>query len=225
MLFRSSVNLTGKDTLIYFGLGYRDTIKTLPQYIDKSININVILDRDTTVLTTVGISAVSDNKGNMNEIDTKVLHLTPDAAGGIESLVKMQIGVSSTNELSSQYSVRGGSFDENSVYVNGTEIYRPLLIHSSQQEGLSFVNSDLVGRVNFSAGGFSAKYGDKMSSVLDIEYKKPHKFEGNVSAGFMGTSAYVGYNKGRLTMSHGIRYKSNQYLLTRIDVVLWQHLF
>ena len=147
--YQISVNLTGRDTLIYFGLGYKDTIKTLPQYIDKSININVILDRDTTVLTTVGISAVSDNKGNMNEIDTKVLHLTPDAAGGIESLVKMQIGVSSTNELSSQYSVRGGSFDENSVYVNGTEIYRPLLIHSSQQEGLSFVNPDLVGRVNF----------------------------------------------------------------------------
>ena len=212
--YQISVNLTGKDTLIYFGLGYRDTIKTLPLHIDKSININVILDRDTTVLTTVGISAVSDNKGNMNEIDTKVLHLTPDAAGGIESLVKMQIGVSSTNELSSQYSVRGGSFDENSVYVNGIEIYRPLLIHSSQQEGLSFVNPDLVGRVNFSAGGFSAKYGDKMSSVLDIEYKKPQKFEGNVSVGFMGTSAYVGYNKGRLTMSHGIRYKSNQYLFS-----------
>lgn len=212
--FELPVMLTGADTLVFFGLGYKDRFKILPKHIDKSLTINVALQRDTTMLQYVGISAIQKTKGSTLGIDTKILRVTPDAVSGIESLVKMQLGVSSTNEMSSQYSVRGGSFDENSVYVNGIEVYRPLLIRSSQQEGLSFINPDLVGKVNFSAGGFPARYGDKMSSVLDIEYKKPEKFEGNLTAGFMGVSAYVGNNSGKLAMTHGIRYKSNQYLLS-----------
>ncbi len=212
--YELSVMLTGADTLVFFGVGYKDSFKILPKHTDKSLTVNVVLQRDTTLLRTVDISAIQKTKGSTVGIDTKVLRLTPDAVGGIESLVKMQLGVSSTNELSSQYSVRGGSFDENSVYVNGIEVYRPLLIRSSQQEGLSFINPDLVGKVNFSAGGFPARYGDKMSSVLDIEYKKPERFEGNLTAGFMGVSAYVGHNNDKLSMTHGIRYKSNQYLLS-----------
>ncbi|MDO4726421.1 MAG: carboxypeptidase-like regulatory domain-containing protein [Porphyromonadaceae bacterium] len=212
--FELPILLTGADTLVFFGVGYKDRFKILPKHIDKSLTINVVLQRDTTLLRIVDISAIQKTKGSTVGIDTKVLRLTPDAVGGIESLVKMQLGVSSTNEMSSQYSVRGGSFDENSVYVNSIEVYRPLLIRSSQQEGLSIINPDLVGKVNFSAGGFPAKYGDKMSSVLDIEYKKPEKFEGNFTAGFIGVSAYVGNNSGKLSMTHGIRYKSNQYLLS-----------
>ncbi|MDR0811872.1 MAG: TonB-dependent receptor plug domain-containing protein, partial [Paludibacter sp.] len=128
-----------------------------------------------------------------------------------------QIGVFSHDELTSQYSVRGGNFDENSVYVNGMEIYRPLLIRASQQEGLSFINPDMVGAVEFSAGGFAAKYGDKMSSVLDVTYKTPKKSEASVSASFMGVSAYVGSSGKRFTQSHSIRYKTNQYLLRSLD--------
>ena len=211
--YELAVDSRTADTVVYFGLGYKDAFRALPIHIDKSITINVVLQRDTTELKTVDISAIRRDKGTMSNIDTRVLRLTPDAAGGVESLVKMQLGVHSANELSSQYSVRGGSFDENSVYVNGIEVYRPLLVRSSQQEGMSFINPDMVGKVNFSAGGFAAKYGDKMSSVLDIEYKKPSAFEGNVTAGFMGLSAYVGYADDKFTMAHGIRYKTNQYLL------------
>ena len=112
-------------------------------------------------------------------------------------------GVSSNNELSSQYSVRGGSYDENIVYVNGLEVFRPLLIRSGQQEGLSFVNPDLTETVNFSAGGFEARYGDKMSSVLDITYKKPKQLEGSVSGSLMGANAYVGSSSGKFTQVTG----------------------
>ncbi len=133
--------------------------------------------------------------------------------GGIEALIKTLPGVSSTNELSSQYSVRGGSYDENSVYVNGIEVYRPYLVRTGEQEGLSFVNSSMVSSVNFSAGGFDAKRGDKLSSVLDIEYKKPTKFEASVSASFMGASAYIGSTTGKFSQMHGIRYKNSSYLL------------
>ena len=118
-----------------------------------------------------------------------------------------------------QYSVRGGNFDENLVYVNGIEVYRPFLIHSGQQEGLSFVNSDLVGSILFSAGGFSAKYGDKMSSVLDIKYKQPKKISSSVSMSLLGGSAHLeGISKNRrLSYLLGLRHKSNQYLLNSLD--------
>ena len=99
-------------------------------------------------------------------------HMGNASGGGVEKIIATQAGVSTHNELSSQYNVRGGSFDENSVYINGVEVYRPLLIRSGQQEGLSIINPDMVDKIGFSAGGFEAKYGEKMSSVLDIQYKK-----------------------------------------------------
>ena len=163
------------------------------------------------------------------ELDTKDLKVAPTTSGNaVEELVQQQAGVSSHNELSSQYNVRGGSFDENSVYINNVEVYRPLLIRSGQQEGLSVINSDMVEKIAFSSGGFEAKYGDKMSSALDIQYRKPTRWEGNAQASLLGGSLYLGYASKqkvtvnsqptpKFTMSHGIRYKTNRYLLGSLE--------
>jgi hypothetical protein len=113
--------------------------------------------------------------------------------------------------------VRGGSYDENSVYINGIEIYRPQLISSGQQEGLSIINPDMVDAVSFSTGGFSAEYGDKMSSVLDITYREPQSFEGSVSLSFMGGSLALGQSTSRFSQLHGVRYKSNASLLSSME--------
>ena len=153
-----------------------------------------------------------------DQLDTKNLRNTPSTTGNaVEELVQQQAGVSTHNELSSQYNVRGGSFDENSVYINGTEIYRPLLIRSGQQEGLSVINSDMVEKIGFSSGGFEAKYGDKMSSALDIQYRKPTRLEGNVQVSLLGASVFMGYGNKKFSMSHGVRYKTNRYLLGSLE--------
>ena len=153
------------------------------------------------------------------QLDTKGLKQTPSTTGNaVEELVQQQAGVSTHNELSSQYNVRGGSFDENSIYINNVEVYRPLLIRSGQQEGLSIINSDMVEKIGFSSGGFEAKYGDKMSSVLDIQYRQPTRFEANLQASLLGGSAFVGFGKkDKFSMSHGIRYKTNRYLLGSLE--------
>lgn len=152
------------------------------------------------------------------DLDTKDLRVTPTTSGNaVEELVQQQAGVSSHNELSSQYNVRGGSFDENSVYINNVEVYRPLLIRSGQQEGLSVINSDMVEKIAFSSGGFEAKYGDKMSSALDIQYRRPTHWEGNVQASLLGGSVFVGYGNKKFSMSHGVRYKTNRYLLGSLE--------
>lgn len=165
----------------------------------------------------VGSRTVSPHS---QKIDPQFVRQLPSAAGpGIESLVRSQMGVTSNNELSSQYRVRGGNFDENLVYVNGQEVYRPFLIHSGQQEGLSFVNPDMVESVEFSAGGFSASYGDKMSSVLDITYKQPKYFGGSFSGGLLGGSTHLEgvALKQKLTWITGVRYKTNRYLLGSLE--------
>ena len=152
------------------------------------------------------------------QLDTKDLRQTPSTTGNaVEELVQQQAGVSTHNELSSQYNVRGGSFDENSVYINNVEVYRPLLIRSGQQEGLSVINSDMVEKIGFSSGGFEAKYGDKMSSALDITYRKPTRLEANLQASLLGGSIFVGYGNKKFTMSHGVRYKTNRYLLGSLE--------
>lgn len=166
------------------------------------------------------VNVVSENRNQeIVRIDPKNIFYIPSPSGNIEDIIKTQIGVSSNNELSSGYSVRGGNFDENLVYVNDIEVYRPFLARSGQQEGLSFANPDMVSNINFSAGGFEAKYGDKMSSVLDITYKKPLKFAGTVSGGFLGGSLHLqGVSKNRvIAWSLGSRYKSNAYLLKSMD--------
>ena len=181
--------------------------------------LNIILKESNTLLDDIIVKDQKSRKNNLSRIKTKHVEVIPGSSGGIESVLKTLPGVSSANELSSQYSVRGGNFDENLVYVNGIEVYRPFLIHSGQQEGLSFVNSDLVGSILFSAGGFSAKYGDKMSSVLDIKYKQPKKITSSVSMSLLGGSAHLeGISKNRrLTYLLGLRHKSNQYLLNSLD--------
>ncbi|MCQ2325250.1 MAG: TonB-dependent receptor plug domain-containing protein, partial [Paludibacteraceae bacterium] len=152
--------------------------------------------------------------GTIETIDAATTRVMPDATGGsIESLLITFAGVNQNNELSSQYNVRGGSFDENQVYVNGIEIHRPLLIRSGQQEGLSFVNPEMVENVQFSAGGFNACYGDKMSSMLDITYKRPTKLESSVSLSLLGANLYVGHGNERYSQMHGLRYKTSAYML------------
>ena len=154
----------------------------------------------------------------MEQLDLTDLKAVPSASGNaIEELIQQQAGVSTHNELSSQYNVRGGSFDENSVYINNVEVYRPLLIRSGQQEGLSVINPDMVEKVSFSSGGFSAKYGDKMSSALDITYKRPKTFEASAMASLLGASGYVGMSNKKFSMSHGVRYKTNRYLLGSLE--------
>ena len=181
--------------------------------------LNIVLKESNTLLDDIIVKDQKSRKNNLSRIKTKHVEVIPGSSGGIESVLKTLPGVSSANELSSQYSVRGGNFDENLVYVNGIEVYRPFLIHSGQQEGLSFVNTDLVGSILFSAGGFSAKYGDKMSSVLDIKYKQPKKNSSSVSMSFLGGSAHLeGISKNRrLSYLIGLRHKSNQYLLNSLD--------
>jgi len=156
---------------------------------------------------------------NYIRLSPKEADFIPTISGGIEAMLTTLPGVSSTNELSSQYSVRGGNFDENLVYVNGIEIYRPFLIRAGQQEGLSFVYPKLVSSIIFSAGGFDSKYGDKMSSVLDINYKKPEKFGGSVEASILGAQAHVEGRalKRKFTYLAGVRYKTNQYLLKGLE--------
>ena len=152
------------------------------------------------------------------QLDVKDIRQAPSTTGNaVEELVQQQAGVSTHNELSSQYNVRGGSFDENSVYINNVEVYRPLLIRSGQQEGLSVINSDMVEKIGFSSGGFEAKYGDKMSSALDIQYRRPTRLEGNVQASLLGASTFIGYGNKKFSMSHGLRYKTNRYLLGSLE--------
>ena len=144
--------------------------------------------------------------------------LGPSTTGNaVEELIQQQAGVSTHNEMSSQYNVRGGSFDENSVYINNVEIYRPLLISSGQQEGLSIINANMVEKIGFSTGGFDAKYGDKMSSALDITYRRPKHFEASVTASLLGAGAYIGLGNKTFSMSHGVRYKTNRYLLGSLE--------
>ena len=203
------------DTVVlnYSMIGYTSVQQRIIDLRDV-ININVQLLTDEQVLEEIEVRGIKHTQGTMDRIDAATTRVMPDATGGsIESLLITFAGVSQTNELSSQYNVRGGSFDENSVYVNGIEIRRPLLIRSGQQEGLSFVNPEMVDNVHFSAGGFDAKYGDKMSSVLDITYKRPKAFEAMLSASLLGAQAYIGHGDSTYSQMHGIRYKTSKYML------------
>jgi len=155
----------------------------------------------------------------ITSVDTETIKKIPGANAGIENILKTLPGVNSNNELSTQYMVRGGNYDENLVYVNEVEVYRPFLIRSGQQEGLSFTNTDLVQNVEFSAGGFQAKFGDKLSSVLDITYRKPTQFGAAFEASFLGGSAavdLVSKNK-KWSAVTGVRYRNNSLLVNSQD--------
>ncbi|MDE5728534.1 MAG: TonB-dependent receptor [Duncaniella sp.] len=207
------------DTIVvYFScIGFREVKKTLidPQ---EDVALNVLLPMDTELLQQVEVVELKKQTGSVDRLDIKDIKRSPDASGGsVEAVLTTMAGVTGSNEMSSQYSVRGGSYDENSVYINGIEVYRPQLVSSGQQEGLSIINPDLVGAIGFSTGGFPAEYGDKMSSVLDITYRQPEAFEGSVSASLMGASLALGQGTKRFSQLHGIRYKKNSSLLSSMD--------
>jgi len=207
-----------KITLNYSYIGFEtETLEvTLKPGERKEINRN--LSRMSTSLPSIEVKDQQLRTNTFNRIDVKTVTLIPSANAGIEDLIKTMPGVTSRNELSSQYSVRGGNYDENLVFVNDIEIYRPFLVRSGQQEGLSFLNPDLVSAISFSSGGFEARYGDKMASVLDIRYKRPTAFAGSFDLSLLGANAHVeGMITKKISYLIGGRYKSNSYFLKGLD--------
>lgn len=206
--------------MVFSSMGYETAFDTITAKPEEVITLKINLQTSNLKLGEIVVAQSRREGGNVTRIDPKMLDLVSGSAtGAVETLIKTLPGVSSNNELSSQYNVRGGNFDENLVYVNDIEVYRPFLIRSGQQEGLSFINSDMVSSIEFSAGGFDAKYDDKMSSVLDIKYRKPAGFAASAMASLLGASAHledVGLN-GKLSHISGVRYKTSQYLLGTLD--------
>jgi hypothetical protein len=215
--FSLSVSVGDTCTLVFSCLGYNKIQRTISE-VTGDMMVNVKMRPTTYDIGSVTVTG-RQSQTTMERIQTGQNRLGVDATGGsIESFVVMAgTGVSSTNELSTQYSVRGGNYNENIVYVNGIEVYRPILIRSGQQEGLSFINPDLTEGVSFSSGGFEARYGDKMSSVLDVTYKKPEKLEGGVTGSMLGGSAYIGNASGKFSQITGLRYKKGTTLLKTLD--------
>jgi len=219
-LFSLSIPKDGKEHILSISVtGYeRKAITIVCNY---NIDLGeIILSRKVTGLDEITVSARSKQSGaGMISISPKDFSMMPSASGSFETVLKTLPGVSSNNELSSQYSVRGGNFDENLVYINDVEIFRPFLIRSGQQEGLSVINPDMVSSVLFSAGGFGVTYGDKMSSVLDITYRRPDNLKGSVSAGLLiNTAHFEGISRsGKITWLTGLRYKSSRLMLKTLD--------
>lgn len=214
-----SLSAPAADTItVHFScIGFRDDTRRLINP-DNDVTLNVRMALSEQMLGEVQVTEIKKQTGSISSIDASELRKNPDASGGsVESLITTMAGVTASNEMSSQYSVRGGSYDENSVYINGIEVYRPLLITSGQQEGLSIINPDMVGAIGFSTGGFPAEYGDKMSSVLDITYRQPESFEGSISASLMGGSLTLGQASKKFSQMHGVRYKRNSSLLSSMD--------
>ncbi|MGB1210814.1 MAG: carboxypeptidase-like regulatory domain-containing protein, partial [Lacinutrix venerupis] len=203
-------------TLVYSHVSHKNVTITVNLKNGEVFEFNPVLKTDVDQIETIVLNGKKrkDVQGIVN-IDPKTLIKIPGAQAGVENLLKTLPGVSSNNELSTQYSVRGGNFDENLVYVNGIEVYRPFLVRSGQQEGLSFINSDLVQNVDFSAGGFQAKYGDKLSSVLDITYKRPKDFAVAADLSLLGGSLAVesASKDSKFTSITGLRYRDNSLLV------------
>ena len=196
------------------GYGVRKRVFRKPK---GKMTVKIVMHPATTI-DEITITQQRRQTSQTGQLNIQNLNGAPSTTGNaVEELIQQQAGVSTHNELSSQYNVRGGSFDENSVYINQVEIYRPLLICSGQQEGLSVINPNMVEKIGFSTGGFEAKYGDKISSVLDINYRHIKGFETNATASLLGASGFVGYGNNKFSMSHGLRYKTNKYLLGSLE--------
>lgn len=214
-----SLTAPDNDTIrvVFSCIGYQEVTRKLINA-KETVALNVKMEPVSIALEGLEVTEYQKQLGTMQKIDHSNYRLAPDVSGGsVEALITTMAGVNSNNEMSSQYSVRGGTYDENSVYINGIEVYRPQLISSGQQEGLSIINPDMVGAIGFSTGGFSAQYGDKMSSALDITYREPEAFEGAVGLSLMGGSIAVGSSSKRFSQLHGLRYKSNSSLLSSMD--------
>ncbi len=193
-------------------LGFKQLTTRIKVSPGDDIELNLVLKEDEEQIGEVTITAEKRTRiEGISSLSPSVVRRIPGANPGVENILNTLPGVNSNNELSTQYSVRGGSYDENLVYVNEIEVYRPFLIRSGQQEGLSFVNTDMVRSVNFSAGGFKARFGDKLSSVLDIEYRRPTEFGGSFEASLLGGSVSLeGVSKNKkLTAIGGVRYRDN----------------
>ncbi|MGZ4035591.1 MAG: TonB-dependent receptor [Bacteroidia bacterium] len=209
----------GADVVVVFNnINFTQEKRTLNLKAGERLEIN---RKMTSKQITTDVITVTDQNRfkELTRLDPINFTHIPTASEDFNAILFTLPGVASRNELSSSYSVRGGNFDENLVYVNGIEVYRPFLTRSGQQEGLSFINPDLVSSVLFSAGGFEAKYGDKMSSVLDVQYRKPRKSAGTVSGSLLGSNLHLeGASKNyRFTWLFGARYKTNKYLLSKTD--------
>lgn len=203
--------------IVFSCLGYSEVKRQLvkPQGV---VDLSPKLYKKTISLGEIEVTEYKKQTTTMQTIDIDASKIMPSAGGGsVESVIATQAGVTSKNEMSSQYMVRGGTYDENSVYINGIELYRPQLISNGQQEGLSIINPDLVKNVQFSTGGFNAEYSDKMSSVLDITYREPQSFEGSVSASLQGGSLSLGQSSSKFSQIHGFRYKRNSSLLGSLE--------
>lgn len=213
------LSIAERDTLelLYSCVGFEEVRRKLIGA-NGELTINVRMRQNSKELQGVEVTEIKRQMETMQTITTDSYRMSPDATGGsVEAVIATMSGVSSSNELSSQYSVRGGTYDENSVYINGIEVYRPQLISSGQQEGLSIINPDLVGSIGFSTGGFSAEYADKMSSALDITYRQPEAFEGTIGVSLMGGNLAIGQSSGRFSQLHGVRYKRNNSLLSSME--------
>lgn len=215
--YELKINSADSVVVVFSCLGYKNEEHVLKNP-KGEVKLNVQLQKKSINLDEVVVTEFQKQQGTMQKIKASDMQLMPNTSGGIEGMLATFAGVNSNNELSSQYSVRGGNFDENIVYINGIEIYRPLLVRSGQQEGMSVINPDLVSSISFSSGGFSAEYGDKMSSVLDIQYKRPEALELSLSGSFLGATASVGHSTGKFTQLHGARYHTNSTLLSSLDV-------
>ncbi len=208
-----------KVSLVFSHLSYVNQIHSFELSDGEQKSFDLVLSSDINQISEVELVDEGMRNQNVTTLDKRNLNIITGPTGGVEGLISTLAGVSTKNEMSSQYSVRGGNFDENLVYVNGFQIYRPFLVRSGEQEGLSFVNSDMVENITFSSGGFDAKYGDKLSSVLDIQYKDPREWKGHLSVSFLGVSATLeGINKSK-RWSHitSYRQKTNQFLLNSLD--------
>lgn len=221
-----SLDLMSADSVVirFSMLGYRTKVRVLRKPRGKQ-TLQVVLYEDSKMLQEVNVTGQKKTGTQTQNIDAEALKGLPSVSGNaVEELVQMQAGVSTHSELSSQYNVRGGAFDENFVYINNVEVFRPFLVRSGQQEGLSVINPDMVKSIGFSTGGYDAKYGDKMSSALDITYKKLRPglgqktvAEGNISLSLLGASGYVGLGTKKLSWLNGLRYKTNSYLLGTLE--------
>ena len=204
-------------------IGYKTKVRVLRRPRGKQ-TLQVILHADATMLGDVNVTGEKIQSDQTQDIKVKDIRMAPSANGnGVEGIIQQQAGVSTHSELSSQYNVRGGAFDENSVYINNVEIYRPFLVRSGQQEGLSVINPYMVDKIGFSTGGYGAKYGDKMSSALDITYKtlkakgKKPVVEGSVAASLLGADTYIGIGTRKLSWLNSVRYKTTSYLLGSLE--------
>ena len=214
-----SLQLQSADSVeIRFSMvGYKTKVRILRRPRGKQ-TMQVVLHSSDNALSEVTITGKRIETGQTQELSKEHLKSMPSTTGNaVEEMIQSQAGVSTHSELSSQYNVRGGSFDENSVYINNVEIFRPFLVRSGQQEGISVINPDMVEKIGFSTGGYEARYGDKMSSALNIEYRRPKRFEASATASMLGASAFVGMSNKKFSWSNGLRYKTTKYLLGSMD--------